>query len=331
MRTRVLALAFAIAVTILFTGPRAAQACSVCLAGDPIFDTHGTTVQEPGDISLYVEVSGWSKKSGEVPGGHHGEEEEEEEEESPGVEENKSQRLDFYLSWAPLDRVNLTLDIPFAFNSIKEFEDGGSTVIAEKSLGDISLSTSVVLWRNRELLPSTWVEGRAFLKFPTGASKRMVDGTLDKHVQAGTGSWDFGFGLAGVHKFEWGSAYASVFGRVNTEGSLDYEYGDVVLANLATLVPLGHLTGLACLDRFTAGVELNYRWADFDDVSGARFMDSGGSILYATPSLRVRLPWFEGAKAPVLRGGVQVPLTSRWLNGFQREYERWSVGVYVPF
>ncbi|MBW2271195.1 MAG: hypothetical protein JRH16_21805 [Deltaproteobacteria bacterium] len=332
MENRVHAIACAIALTALLAWPRTAQACSVCLAGDPVFDTHGTTVQDPGDFSVYVEVSGWRKKSGEIPGGHHEEEEEEDhEEEEPATEKNRSQRLDIYLSWAPLDRVNLTLDVPFAFNNIKEFEDGGTQERSHKSLGDLSLSASVVLWRNRKILPDTWIEGRAFLKFPTGESKQRVDGILDKHLQAGTGSWDFGFGIAGIHKFEWGSTYASLFGRINTEGSLDYEYGDVVLANLATLVPLGHLTGLGWLDRLTAGVEMNFRWADFDEVSGVRFRDSGGSILYATPSLRVRLPWFEGAKPPVLRAAVQLPLTSNWLNGFQKEYERWSVGLFFPF
>jgi hypothetical protein len=325
-------------------GSHAARACSVCLAGDPIFDTHGTTAQQQGDLSVYFEVSGWSKKSGEIPGGHHGEEEghhdeeppaegEEhaEEGESPGVEENESQRLDIYFSWSPLDRFTVTLDVPFAFNNISEFEDGARTDFSHKGLGDIALSTSAVLWRSREILPDTWVEGRGFLKFPTGKSKQVVDGSLDKHLQAGTGSWDFGFGVAGVHKFEWGAAYASLFGRVNTKGSIDYEYGDVVLANLATLVPLGHATGLDCLDRLTAGLEMNFRWADFDEVSGVRFMDSGGSILYVTPSLRLRLPWFEGANAPVLRAAVQVPLTSQWLNGFQVEYERWMVGFHIPF
>ena len=132
MLYRVRAIACAIALTALLAGPHAAQACSVCLAGDPVFDTHGTTGQQAGDFSVYFEVSGWSKKSGEVP------EQEEEasdalvtdsglapEEEVLPTEENHSQRLDIYLSWAPLDRVTLTLDVPFAFNNITEFEDGG--------------------------------------------------------------------------------------------------------------------------------------------------------------------------------------------------------------
>jgi hypothetical protein len=304
------------------------------LAGDPIFSEHGTNAQQKGDFSFYVEFSGWTKKSAPLPGEHgdeHDEDEEEAEEHGRPVEKNDGQRLDLFLSWAPLDRLSLTLDIPFGFNDITEREEGEKLSISQDGLGDISLSTSYVLWRNRDVLPSTWLEGRTFLKFPTGPSRQKTDGFRDKHIQTGTGSWDFGFGMAGVHKLEWGSLYASVFGRINTEGSLDYEYGDVVLANLATLVPLGHATGFDCLEPFTPGFEFNFRWADKDHFEGARYDDSGGSILYATPSLRIQLPWFQGRKPPFVRAAVQIPLTSSWLNGFQNEDERWSVGLQFPF
>jgi hypothetical protein len=338
------------ALLVLVTIPsRPAIACSICLAGDPNFSEHGATVQQPGDFSMYIEFSGWEKRSGVIPG-HHGDEgdevheddEEDEEHQEEGdehaeeahgtpFEEADSQRLDLFLSWSPIDRLGLTLDIPFAFNDIDEHEEGETVSILDDGLGDISTSMSYVLWRNREILPSTWVEGRAFLKFPTGTSRQSTKGMRDKHIQTGTGSWDFGFGMAAVHKLEYTSLYASVFGRVNTKGSLDYEYGDVVLANLAALVPLGHATGTSWLQPFTPGLELNYRWAAKDVSDGSRFDDSGGSILYATPSLRVELPWFDGRKAPSVRAAVQIPLTSGWLNGFQIEDERWSVGFQFPF
>lgn len=320
-------------LVLVYIPARPTFACSICLAGDPIFSEFGTSVQQKGDFSVYVEVSGWKKRSGVLPGEHEeeaGEEDGEDEHEEP-FEEADSQRLDLFLSWTPLDRLSLTLDIPFAFNGITEHEEGDSLSISQNGLGDISASTSYVLWRNRAVLPSTWVEGRAFLKFPTGASRRETKGFRDKHVQAGTGSWDFGFGMAAVHKLDFASLYASVFGRVNTKGSLDYEYGDVVLANLAALVPLGHATGQSWLQPFTPGFELNYRWAWKDIFEGEHFDDSGGSILYATPSLRFELPWFQGRKAPSLRAAVQIPFTSSWLYGFQDEDVRWTVGFQYLF
>jgi hypothetical protein len=197
---------------------------------------------------------GWSKASGLLPG-----------EDPDGVEFNDSQRLDLYLSWTPIDRVTITLDLPFAFNEITEVDDGEEVTSSLSGFSDMSLQTSVILWRNREVLPSTWFEGRVFLKFPTGKSEQAVDGRKDPHLQLGTGSWDFGFGLAAIHRLEWASLYSSAFYRVNTKGSLRYEYGDVFLANAGVQVPLGHALKQTYLTPFTLGFEANFRWADFDE------------------------------------------------------------------
>ena len=35
-----------------------ADACSVCLAGDPIFDAQGTTAQQQGDFTFYFQARG---------------------------------------------------------------------------------------------------------------------------------------------------------------------------------------------------------------------------------------------------------------------------------
>jgi hypothetical protein len=300
--------------------PQSATACSICLAGDPIFSNQGTTAQTQGDFSFYLQIMGWKKKSGLLPG-----------EDPDGVEFNDSQRLDLFLSWTPIDRVTVTLDLPFAFNEITEVEDGEEETSSLSGFSDMSLQTSVVFWRNRDVLPSTWFEGRAFLKFPTGNSAQPVDGRLDPHLQLGTGSWDFGFGLAAVHRLEWGSLYSSTFYRVNTKGSLQYEYGDVFLANAAIEVPLGHALAQSFLNPFTLGFEANFRWADFDEVGGVRFQDSGGAILYLTPSLSAQLPWPGDGRGPSLRGSVQIPVTSSWLNGFQEEDPIWFAGIQYSF
>ena len=91
----------------------------------------------------------------------------------------------------------------------------------------------MVLWQNRDVLPSTWLEGRLWLKAPTGRDHTEVDGEPDPHLQPGTGSWDWGTGLAAGHRLSWGSLYASLYYRENNEGSIDYEYGDAFFANAA--------------------------------------------------------------------------------------------------
>ena len=323
-------LAAAAAMALATATPDPASACSVCLAGDPVYDANGASVGEQGQWNLFLQGSGWKKSSGALPpegpaGGG--------EEEHSASEKNDSRRLDLYLGWTPLDRVTLTLNVPFAFNHITEIEGEDKQGFSLSGIGDVSLLGSVVLWRNRDVLPSTWLEGRAFLKTPTGNSNQRVHGVQDPHLQPGTGSWDFGFGMAAAHQLPLASLYASAFYRVNTQGSLDYEYGDAALANAAVLVPLEPVTGVPWLAPFSSGAELNYRWAQRDEFQGATYKDSGGSILYATPSLRLALPALAIGERlpPSLRFSVQIPLTNRWLHGQQEERLLWRIGLVVPF
>ena len=182
------------------------------------------------------------------------------------------------------------------------------------------------------MLPATWVEARGFFKAPTGESSQTVEGVQDPHLQVGTGSWDFGFGLAGAHRLAWGSLYPSAFYRENLEGSLDYRYGDVVLTNVAVRgAALAISARTRSLGALTPGLELNFRYAEKDRSHGEDYDDSGGSILYAAPTLRVRLPWFEGQRPPFVRLALQVPLTNHWLYGQQDENLVWSAGLGLAY
>ena len=293
--------------------PEPASARSVCLAGDPQYSSQGATSAEAGSFSLYLETRGYSKHAGGLP---------HEEGEAPGDEEFRGQRLDLYASWTPLDRFTFTLDVPVVWNRIVSRHEDERTRSTLSGLGDISLASSVVLWRDRPVLPSRWLEGRVWLKAPTGRDETEVDGERDPHLQPGTGSWDFGVGLAGVQRMEWGSLYGSVFRRWNEPGSLDYEYGDVWLASLGLEAPLGHLLGRPGLD---------FRYAGYDESDGERYEDSGGAILYAAPSLRVKLPGGLSEQPASLRFAVQLPLGQSWLHNDQYEKAVRSVGVLVPF
>lgn len=325
-----------------------ARACSVCLAGDPLYDTNGTTAQAKGSFNAHLMVRGWSKSSGLLPHvdptpapdpapppptrrhafhpGHTPTGDADD-----GTEFNDSQQIDLFLSYTPIDRLTLTLDLPWRFTEIVA-EQGGQTASAQlDGFGDLSIAATGVLWRNRPILPSTWVEARAFLKFPTGESEKEVNGLLDPHLQPGTGSWDFAFGAAVVHKLNWAILYASTSYRVNTLGSLDYEYGDVFLFNGAIDVPLGKALGASWLRRVTANLQLNVRWADFDQSRGVDWEDSGGWIPYLTPGVAIALPWFENRRPPAIRAFGQIPLTQAGLNGRQNEDPLWGVGLQMGF
>jgi len=332
VRSVLCALLVAVVVTA-FVGAFEARACSVCMAGDPYFDANGATAQQVGNLSAYLEVRGWKKESGLLPHDEeHAEGEEPEgEEEHEEREENESQRLDLYLSYTPIDRLTLTVDIPVKFNEVTEINGDVSEKFSIDGLGDISFAATGVVWRNRDVLPSTWVEARLVVKTPTGKSNKRVNGIQDPHLQAGTGSWDTGLGAAMAHKLEWASLYTSFLYKINTKGSLDYEYGDAVLANVAIDIPVGHAIKVPALDWLGFITQLNYRWADKDQSENVNFNDSGGSILYISPGVKITLPWFRDQQPPVLRVSTQVPVTSSWLNGQQHEDPVWAAGVLMRF
>jgi hypothetical protein len=333
----------ALAASLTTAGP--AFACSVCLAGDPSFSTHGSSHLESGDVALYLELRGWEKRSGALAhaepasepapheheaehdggGGHAGHSHEA----GPTEEEASSRRLDLYVAWTPLDRLTLTLNLPWAFHGIDTIDAEGRTSTSLSGFGDLSLAASGVVWRNRDVLPSTWVEARVWGKAPSGRDEQRVEGERDPHLQLGTGSWDVGMGGAVVHRLPRASLYGSAFYRWNSEGALDYEYGDVALATLAVEVPLGHALGRAWLQSVTPGLALDFRWAARDRQAGESYDDSGGTIPYLSPSLRIALPSFGEGRRAWLRTGVQVPLTNRWLYGDQDEEPVWSVGLGV--
>jgi hypothetical protein len=302
-------------------------ACSVCLPGDPRFSSFGASAEPAGSFSAYLEARRFEKTSGGLPHAH----EDGEAHDHEIDEESRGERLDLYLSWAPTDRVTLTLDLPFAWNRIITHEEDERTYSTLSGLGDVSLASSIVLWQDRPVLPSRWLEGRLWLKAPTGRDETKVDGERDPHLQPGTGSWDWGVGLAGVQRFSRASLFASVFYRENSEGSLDYEYGDAFLANLGFETPLGHWLGRPDWDAVTPGLELNFRYAGYDHADGMRYQDSGGAILYATPSLRIRLPFGVGERSASLRAAVQLPVGQTWLHHEQHEEEVWSLGLLLPF
>ncbi|HVP28068.1 MAG TPA: hypothetical protein VMW35_02775 [Myxococcota bacterium] len=315
------ALGAALALASSFA-PSDTRACSICQAGDPLYSGFGATPLEASSFSLYLEIQGWRKTSGLLP---------EDGVVEKGREVNESQILSAYLSWSPLDRLTLTLDAPWRFNAVIEEPEEGRSRSTLSGFGDLSLTASYVVLRNRPVLPTTWVDLRLFGKAPTGQREQTVDGKTDPHLQLGTGSWDWGVGIAGGHRVDWGSFYLSLFYRFNGAGALDYRYGDVALVNLAFDTPLGHVVGVPALDFLTPGVELNFRYAGEDISEGARYQDSGGAIAYVTPTLRIRLPWLEGRRPPSLRLAAQLPFGQTWLQGEQHEGVTWSAGVLLPF
>jgi hypothetical protein len=117
-----------------------------------------------------------------------------------------------------------------------------------------------------------------------------------------------------------------VFQRWNNLGGLGYQYGNALLVNAILEAPLGHLIGRSAADQVVPGLELNFRHAGNDHQFGAISPDSGGAMLFVTPTLRWRLPWVADGRAWIRASG-QIPVTQTWLHGVQNEDPVWSVGI----
>ncbi|HXZ83980.1 MAG TPA: transporter, partial [Myxococcota bacterium] len=234
-------------------------------------------------------------------------------------------------SWAPSPRLTLTASVPFRWITIDTRPaEGGSDVANNRGFGDTSFYVTTRLWSDLEHHPTTWLELRGMVKAPTGESDKTVGGEQDPHLQLGTGSWDFGFGLSGAHHFERFALYANVFYRINTLGSLHYEYGDVLLANLiatSEALPLDSLGGVLV----RPGLELNYRYAGHDQFGGDFYRSSGGSIVNLTPYLELPFSLHADRPAPWLHLAVRMPLSSGGLFGAQHESFTYLAGIGVPF
>jgi outer membrane putative beta-barrel porin/alpha-amylase len=324
MSSRSLCAALAAACTILCVAPRS-RACSVCQCGDPIYNQQGGAGAPAETFSFYLEGSAFTKSSGvlaDTPG----------EVPEPGDRDHSFDRsLTAYASWTPTPRVTLTAAVPFRWITIDtKHADGESDTASNRGFGDASFYVSTRLWSDLDHHPTTWLELRGMVKAPTGKSDKTVGGDQDPHLQVGTGSWDFGFGLSGGHHFDRFALYANAFYRINTLGSLHYEYGDVFLANLiatseaVSVEPLGGVL-------LRPGLELNYRYAGHDQFQGDFYRSSGGSIANLTPFLELPFALRADVPAPWLRLAVRMPLSSGGLFGAQHESFTYLVGVGVPF
>ena len=259
--------------------PRESRACSICQCGDALYSPEGAGAQPTGAFSFYLENRHTWKSSGTLP---------EDPDWNPGDRERSYDRdLTLWASWTPVSRLTLSASVPYRFITIDEEPAADpSSRMRNRGFGDAALYGTSVLWRDLERSPTAWIGARAMLKTPTGASEKSIGGEREPHLQVGSGSWDWGLGLAAGKRIEQGNLYASAFYRVNQQGSLDYRYGSAVLANLIYSTPALAIAPLGGL-LVRPGAELNFRYAGKDASDGSSYDSSGGSILYLTPFVEI--------------------------------------------
>jgi hypothetical protein len=298
--------ATALVVVLDLVAPAELAACSVCRCGDPAFNALGLDLFRPGAFNLALDWDRFEKEQG-------GDE---------GVEALVENRYTLTASYAVGRRVTLIARVPWSSRDLTTEPGEGGEVerVSADGLSDPELWVHYRLWA----APMTsavgsrgWVGVHGGVKTPWGENERSEGGErLDEHVQPGTGSTDWVVGIAGVLVVDPSSTlFGSAQYRSTGTNSYGYRYGDSALATAGYERSFGSV-----LDGV---VEADFRDADMDrvDDSGELDPNTGGSLLYLTPRLLVRL-----SSSFVARASAQIPV-ARDLNGDQTEHTVYSAGV----
>ena len=171
------------------------------------------------------------------------------------------------------------------------------------------------------------------LKTPTGETEvKDKDGVrFETEFQPGSGSWDFLLGTAISKNIKGFSYHANILYNKTTEGSQSTEIGDALSYNAALTYRLGleddhdhtshdhnniETTGVT----WDLLIELNGETRAKNEISGFKDENSGGSIIFLSPGVRVSSGLFSGfisVGMPIIedQNGKQTDIDSRIVAG----------------
>jgi len=178
----------------------------------------------------------------------------------------------------------------------------------------------------------------AGLKTPTGrAGVKDRDGErFETEHQPGSGSWNPMVGAAVTKRWERSSLDTSVLYTFAMEGAQKITLGDLLTYNLSASYRLNPEAGHSHESEQTAAshthlawdvvLELNGEWRGRDKVAGATEENSGGSLLYLSPGVRMSV---GGRWSAYLSMGIPV---FENVNGVQHETRlRAILGIGMAF
>jgi hypothetical protein len=192
------------------------------------------------------------------------------------------------------------------------------------------------------------------VKAPTGVTNRVdKQGELfDAEFQPGSGAWNGLFGLAGTHRFGSWSLDSNVLYILSSTGTQDTNLGDRFLYNAAVSYRLTgaaagqashmHLGGPLSEPMYHGGpkgkkhdheepaapagpavdlvLEVNGEWHDKQVTAGVKDANSGGTVVYLSPGVRVSVDKWSGYVSlgiPVVNepNGIQPEPSLRIITG----------------
>jgi hypothetical protein len=305
---RVLRFIVSLAAAFLFIA-ETVLACSVCRCGDQSFFINNARQLGAGRFLFAVEHFNTRKSA--MGAAHHDEAEHGlalAKFSSPfGIqhgEELESQvqnSVQFTLKYGLSSRFMLMASAPYSFNRISS---AGGAETAD-GLGDPEIMAMAHLLN---FANGAWqLQGVAGGRVPLGNAeqKNAAGELLEQHLQTGSGAWAGIFGAQLFHAAGRVPLFFSVSYQANGTSDHDFAYGNVLRFNAAAQTALSNaVDGIA---------EINGRAADYDDMAGETDPNSGGTVVYFSPGLRLRL-----GNALSLRSQVQIPVVES-LHGEQNE------------
>ncbi len=286
---------------LLLTGSvTPSRACSVCRCGDNAFQFSDQALPLAGqsDIRRFrLSIANlYSTKSNALTP-----------DEGPGMEHQREFRPSAEAMYELTDHLSVSTEFPLSFRRLQVSTDAGSTHERSSGFGDAELSA---LWMTN----FASANGRHYsaglagsLKLPTGRNNAQADGArVEEHLQSGTGSYDFTFGGALARSTCASRVFASAYFRRNGTNDFDYHYGNAVLANIG-----GQRSILSWM---IGSLQVNARHARRDLDSKTTVDNTGGSVAYLTPGVRVAL-----GDVTSLSLSVQIPV---WQNLYGDQSEK---------
>ena len=299
-----LALAVLAAAGMLVAWP--ARACSVCGCGDPLL-TSTDPAAINGRLRLQLDTEYLRMDAGN--------------EDQPGFTDELTQwSYRFNAVYRPLESLSLTATLPVVTKRMKLVGGGGASLTTSDAtgLGDVELGARYTVWRGVNLGTGRVHELAlsAGTSLPTGPNDLREGGErIDEHGQPGAGSWG---PFLGVHyRYEHGRwiGFGSLSGRVHTENDHRYAYGRALLWSIH-----GQYSPVK---RLALDLGIDGRHAAVDEDAGERVVNTGGTVLSATPGVyfnalggawlfvRGQIPFHERLRGeqdvlPVVVTGIQL-------------------------
>jgi hypothetical protein len=266
---------------LLAPAERQAEACAACGCGDQTLTATGTEKPYQNRVRIALEERAGESTSGDVMTGD--------------FERTWTLRSALALSWAPHDRVTIGALLPW----VAHWVSGQTGPMKRPSgLGDLELSTRVVLYRERRFAPRHLLWGMAGLKTPTGP--RAFDDTghpYSDDIQPGSGSWDPFFGATYGWFGDKVAVFASASYRLTTPNTRGYRRGSQLGATVAAQYQP--------VSWFAAGLGLDLGWLQADTLAtGAQVPSTGGVLLDLAPSLM-----FMPTMDLLIRVSADIPMT----------------------